>query len=343
MILNSFAVLDGFLTLLRLVVALLVIALAVPLWRAGRRTGTEARERLEDRSYLLYLLAFLLLFLNLASWPVFYLLLESYVPEWPGVMCIYGVTQVGAGSLGPSRFLPALLQALQILKPLLVFASGAWFMLYLANRQAARAPLTGRILIVLALLGVLAVADCTLEAAYLTIPKKEDIPDTGCCTGHFEDDARFLPSALLGDEARPWLGAAFYGVNLAMILALFVSIHTLSARNSWPRLGPLLAGALLALAVSGAFLIDVAAPAWLRLPHHHCPYDLIARAPEAVLAVASFLGATFAVGWAGVTRWFAHCPETEAILPEQIRQLLVLALFAYAGSLVMVSIELAFM
>ena len=56
--------------------------------------------------------------LGLASWPLLYLLLQSYVPEWPDVMCIYGVTRVGAGSVGASRFLPGLVTALQVLKPL---------------------------------------------------------------------------------------------------------------------------------------------------------------------------------------------------------------------------------
>src|SRR5260370_15820784 len=160
MILNAFAVLDGFTTLLRLVLALVVIALALGGWQGWRGATAAAGVRLEDRNYLLFLLAFLLLFLNLASWPILYLLLDSYVPEWPGVMCIYGVMQVGRGSDGMSRFLPDLLRALQVIKPLLVFASGAWVVLYLANRGAARSPLTARILLVLAGLRALSVIDC---------------------------------------------------------------------------------------------------------------------------------------------------------------------------------------
>ncbi len=137
MILNAYALLDAFLTLLRLMLALLVIGLGISAWLGWRRAVTpDARGIVEERGYLLFLLAGLLLFVNLASWPLLYLLLGSYVPEWPGVMCIYGVTQVGKGSLGPSRFLPGLLDTLQILKPTLVFVSGAWGMLYLANRRA---------------------------------------------------------------------------------------------------------------------------------------------------------------------------------------------------------------
>src|SRR5213076_326432 len=100
MILNAYAVLDAFLSLLRLGLAVLVLALGLPAWRQWARHAAvpEQRRALEDRSYLLFLLAGLLLVLNVVSWPVFYLLLQSYVPEWvgEGVMCIYGVTRIGA-------------------------------------------------------------------------------------------------------------------------------------------------------------------------------------------------------------------------------------------------------
>src|SRR5205823_3152370 len=103
------------------------------------------------------------------------------VPEWPGVMCIYGVTRVGAGSAGISRFLPGLIATLQALKPLLVFGSGAWFVLYLLNRRTRTGPLLGRVFLALVACGVLTVADAGVELAYLFIPKKEEVLATGCC------------------------------------------------------------------------------------------------------------------------------------------------------------------
>src|SRR3712207_8430081 len=44
---------------------------------------------------------------------------------------------------------------------------------------------------------------------------------------------------------------------------------------------------------SGLFLVEEAAPALLGLPYHHCPYDLIPQAPEAVVAVGLFLAGCF--------------------------------------------------
>ena len=99
MILNAYAVLNAFLALLRLLFGVLVVGIGTKAWLQGRKSITpERRKALEDRGSLLFLMAFLLLGLNLVSWPLLYLLLQSYVPEWPGVMCIYGVTQIGVAA-----------------------------------------------------------------------------------------------------------------------------------------------------------------------------------------------------------------------------------------------------
>src|SRR5688572_24635059 len=105
MILNSYTILCAFIAVLRLLLGLGVLALAAGAWR--RLPGD--RDRLEDRSYFVFLLTLTLLALNLASWPLLYLLLQSYVPHWAGVMCVYGVTRVGEGSVGPARLLPDVL------------------------------------------------------------------------------------------------------------------------------------------------------------------------------------------------------------------------------------------
>jgi hypothetical protein len=126
-----------------------------------------------------------------------------------------------------------------------------------------------------------------------------------------------------------------------MVLGLFAYIRALPHRQDLSGLALLLAGAAVALPVSAVFLIDIAAPALLRLPHHHCPYDLIARAPESVIAVASFAAGTLTVGWACVAAWFARCPESTPFLKELVRRVLVFSLFGYLGALLMLSVELA--
>jgi hypothetical protein len=338
MILNTYAVLAAFVASLRLLAGLLLLGAGLPARRAAP-APPEGHAGLEDRGYLAFLLALLLVGLSVASWPLLYLLLQSYVPEWShaGVMCIYGVMQVGEGDPGPSRFLPVLLRAVQLTRPAVVFAGGSWFVLYLLNRGTPNAALTGRLFAVLLPLGALAAADAAAELAYLAIPKKEALPPGGCCVAADDHPERFLPHALLGDESRPWLWAAYYGANLALIAALAVSAYW----QRRARLAPLLAGGAVALAASGLFLREVAAPVLLGLPHHHCPYDLVGEVPEAVVAVGLFLGGCFFLGWAAVAAWLGRCRETEPILTEAVRSLLRLSLGAYLASLAMLSLELA--
>jgi hypothetical protein len=344
MILNTFAVLTAFVALVRLLLSLLVLGVGASAWRAGGRPVTPAdRTALEDRSYLVFLMAVLLVGLGLVSWPLLYLLLQSYVPEWPGVMCIYGVTQVGKGSLGASRFLPDLLRLLQLGKPALVFAGGAWFVLYLLNRRTRTGALMNRLFVLLVPLGILAAADAAAELAYVAIPKKEVLPPGGCCVAELEegDAARSGPPVLVGDDGRPWLYGAYYATNLGLILALAVSTRRPNAAPGPVGLALLLLGGTAVLATSGLFLTEVAAPTLLHLPYHHCPYDLIPQAPEAVVAVTLFFGGSLTLGWAGVARYLGQCPDTEPSLNGVVRRLLRMSLWGYLMSLMMLSLELA--
>jgi hypothetical protein len=342
MILNAYAVLDGFLAILRLGLGLLVIFLALATWRARRRRGDEViASKREERGTLLFLAAFALVGLAIVSWPVFYLLLQSYIPEWPGVMCIYGVTQIGAGSVGTARFLPDLLRSMQLLKPTLVFVGGAWLILHLLNGRTATAPLAGRALLALLAVGVLATGDAVAELAYLLVPKKEEFVTAGCCTQAFdgaERFSRFLPHALVEEPYRHWLNLAYFWLNGGMVAALFVAL-----RLGWMRKWLVLLAVLLAASIvlNLVFLIETAAPALLRLPLHHCPYDLLPEVPECTVTIGLFVLGSFAVGWACVAAWLGRHRETETLVPPLVAKLLSIGLFGYLGSLVMMALELA--
>jgi hypothetical protein len=322
---------------------MLVVGLGFTAWRGGKQSPTpDLRGALEDRSYLVLLLALLLLGLNLVSWPLLYLLLQSYVPEWPGVMCIYGVTRIGTDSLGPARYLPDLLRVLQLSKPVLVFLSGAWFGLYLLNRRTATGPLLNRLFVALLPLGILAVAGAATELAYLAIPKKEEFPPGGCCVEDINTSAsRFLPPVLVSDAGRPWLESAFFGASLILLLALFLATRRRNAAPGARGLALLLLGSLVGLATGAVFLVEVAAPTILHTPGHHCAYDLIHQAPEAVAAVLFFVGGAYCLGWACVARWFGRCPETAPYLSETVRRLLRWSLAGFGVGLAMLAVELA--
>jgi len=287
------------------------------------------------------LLAVVLLWLNVLSWPIFYLLLQSYVPEWPGVMCIYGVTRIGTGSVGVSRFLPPLVSALQAMKPALVFLSGAWFVLHLVNRRTRTAPWTGRVLVLLLASGLLGIADAATEIAYLAIPKKEEFLSAGCCTMAFADEAetgRSLPKIRVDAREAPWLYAAYYTINIGLALALYPRAGR--RRLSAARLLPLALTAVLSVAINALFLVEVAAPRLLHMPNHHCAYDLVTKAPTSLVAVALFLASCFCVGWAFVAAWLGNGPEARPFLPEMVGRLLYSAFLGYLGSVAILSIEL---
>jgi hypothetical protein len=345
MILNSFSILDGFVSILRFIVALSLALLAIRAWRAwGRASVLERATVLEGPYYLLFLLASLLFALNLVSWPLLYLVLQSYVSQWPEVMCIYGVTQVGHGSLGSARFLPHLLVLLQVTKPAVVLASGAWIVLHLVNRDTRTAPLMRAVLVVVIVQGALAAVDALAESAYLSIPKKEEFHSGGCCTFAASgggDVSRFLPATALAESARTWLWACYYGSHAGMMFALFRWTVWRPRAPGRGELAALFIATIVVACISCAFLIEIVAPILLQLPEHHCVYDLVSRVPEANLAIGSAILGAFSIAWACLVGWCAQCPETAAPGFRSIDVLLRLALHGYLSSAVLLSVGLA--
>ena len=346
MILNAYAVLSGFVVLLRGIAAVLVIGLACRVLRSRRHAEFSPTERTEseNRFYLLSLLSTWLSGLSLFSWPLLYLLLQSYVPHWPGVMCIYGVTQIGAGSRGASRFLPGLIAALQFLKPAAVFVSGVWWLLYRIQRRTQTGPLMGRILLVQLGFGVLALTDTLLEGAYLVIPKREEFLFTGCCTSDISEQSDRSSAWLeaLSDGLGPtWLSVTFYLVNFALVLALWCFRGRCRRCENTPGMILVFLGAVLVAPLTAAYLVEIAAPAVLRLPYHHCLYDLIPRAPDMVFGIVLFVVGACCVGWASAVRWLANRPETKDLARSEQDWLLSAGLSCYVGAFVMTFLEVS--
>jgi hypothetical protein len=232
---------------------------------------------------------------------------------------------------------------LQWSKPLLVFLTGCWFVLYLMNRRTRTAPLTRRVLVALALLGVVAIVDAAVEGAYLIIPKQEEFPDTGCCTAVLGslDSMNRLPPSSQSEGFGTRLQLSYYAVNLAMALTLTYCILRPRWQPSSAWHAVIVLGTLIALGVSQVFLREVVAPALLHLPYHHCVYDLVVQVPESVVGIGLFLLGVFAVGWSCGLGWFGQSVETTPMLREAQRELLRFGLFGYVGSMVMVSVALA--
>jgi hypothetical protein len=334
MILNAFSALDAFFCLLRLLLAGGVVVIAVHLLRAASAPNVKVWE---DRSYLLMQTSLVLLGLNVISWPLLYAVLQSYVPQWKGVMCIYGVTQIGAGSMGASRFLPDLLASLQTIKPAIVFLGGGWMVTYLMHRQAHRLALLRPMLALVACFGALTVADAALEGTYLAIPKKEQSLDVGCCTvkdSAGEQAARWLPA---GSDAR-WVPWAFFGHGGFMVAGLLGAVWS-GAISRFSVVAALAALSLGSLPLGMLFLTETAAPAILNLPFHHCPYDLLTRAPESVVGIAAYVLGAFCVGWGCLASRLGRS-QSPLAASTLAGRLFFLAAIGYVAALVVMSLEL---
>jgi len=334
-IVNAFSVVAAFAAILRALLGLIVLVagiLAIRRWRRSRKS-----EAGEERLYLLLGSCITLALLAIVSWPLLYLVLASYVPLWPGIMCIQGVTRIGTGSVGAAAWLPRLLSILAVTKPLLIFVSGIWFVLHIANRRSRTDALTGSVLLALVSCGLLAVADSGVETAYLFIPKQEKSLAAGCCgvdTAAVASTDASLPLLAAEPDHTRALSTAFLGLGSGIVLALSAAIRR--ARAGVPSGGPWLwlslAGAVLSLPLGLTFLGRAAAPWFLHLPYQQCIYCLVGQRPEVAVGIGLYVLGAFGVGWAVVVRRLGKGGGAGegVVLP-----LLRLARFGYLGALLM--------
>lgn len=327
MILNGYSALAAFAAVLRIGLGVAVVWIAL---RALRRRGEESP------AHLGFALGATLLGLSVASWPLIYLVLQSYVPEWTGVMCVQGVALIGSNSLGVASHLPGLVGFLEFAKPALVFLAGSWLVLHLANRAGSTDALRGRVLAALLVFGTFAVVDAAAESAYLFIPKKEITP-SGCCmsttTAGFWSMAGVAFTRETGDTTM--LKVLFFLVGAVVVVAL-TGLRRRLRRGETPGawLPVAVVAAIVSLPVGLAFLGAVAAPMFLRLPYHQCAYCMGAKAPESLLGLGFFVVGAYAVGWTGTASWLAG---RNGIRPA----LVSVGRFSYAAALVMAGARLA--
>lgn len=344
MILNGYTILGLFLCLIRLLLGVFLFVSALGLWRLrSSRNRSDSGEQDDARFYLATIVASVVFILNITSWPILYAVLQSYVHEWPSVMCIYGVMKIGADSQSASRFLPSLWTWLQVLRPLLVFVSGSVFILYVINRRTQTGAIRRRVLAGLILMGALTSADAACECAALVIPKKNVHVEAGCCTTSSGDSGTvgiLAPQYRLTASHRTGLAIAYYGSNIAMIAWLFFWLRKKNSKLSRGQWGMtmILWGAT--IPISGLFLAKVAAPGILGLPFHSCPYDLINVAPESIVGVGLFFFGCFSTGWGFVAFTAGNTGETRGFLSGLVGRQLFFGFFGYAASLLHVAMQL---
>ena len=338
MIVTVYALLAGAFALLRLLLGGALVLIGCSIWRHWRKPlSAEQRTLVEDRSYLLFLQAFVLAGLSIVCWPLLYLVLQSYVPEWPGVMCIYGVTRIGTGSEGAGHYLPTLLALLQTLKPALVFLTGVWLVLYNIHRRSQTGWMLRSIVGTLILIGCVSILDASAEIAYLVIPKKNELLSSGCCLFLDAFAAAIADHATnAARHASAWLIPSYFVANLAVILGLRqYALRNLHRKPLWAS-ASLLGLASVNAWISFTFVKEVIAPRALGMPDHHCLYDLIPHAPTVVLALTLLAWGSMSVGWTIVAAQYTRNPETTGFLGDMIGRLARRGVIAYSVSMALI-------
>ena len=95
MIVNIFTLIVFFVGLLSLSLGgFLFYATVRVLSRFETIVPLETKSKFEQKGYLIFLLACVTLSVRMLAWPWFYFMLQSFVSEVPGAMCMFGVTQI---------------------------------------------------------------------------------------------------------------------------------------------------------------------------------------------------------------------------------------------------------
>ena len=333
MIVNPYSVLAAFVCAVEIALGAIAAGVGVAACLRARRAADA-----EAGSHLLFLVALTVAAVGAAGLPLLVLTLSSYVPQWPGVMCIQGVTRVGEGSPGAAGWLPGLLAALAVLRPAVIAGAGAWLTMHVVNRSTRSGPLAAR---------VLAAAAGGLELAYLLIPKEDRVLADGCCTAPPSLALRAGETrAFLAALPRPAAAATFTWVLAGSGLALAASCGALRAAAArgraarWPIAFVAAAGVAFLL-LGAAFAHDVACPEALGLPHHHCHWCLLASAPENLIAAALAATGALAAVWASVAAWCGVNPDSSDAAGRVAARLLGVAAFAFTATAVFVVVQAA--
>ncbi len=286
-------------TILFLFIAALTGLLAVPIGylslktylQTGNIVTEEERDTLVDRSYLLLLIASIVLAVKLGEWPLFYVALQNLIPHVHGAMCIFGVTQTQ----------PILSDVVQVLKPFVFFGIGGWLILRRLGPAHEFFPLFRTKHLLLAAISLLIFMDSAMDLLYFT--SFDTGADVACCTTVFdlaEGKQVALTTLLIGKGYDRVLLPLYFFSNITVIAFLAYSSVRMT-RGKPSLLRTTAAGAILAAinaVITIAALFEVISPRAMDLPYHHCIYCMWQYAPMSIVMTALFVIGTFSPGWA---------------------------------------------
>ena len=292
---------------------------------------------LENRMYLLFWMATVLLLLRFAGWPLFYYTLHSFIPEIEGAMCIFGARNL----------LPTLTRTLEVLKPFLFFLGLIWLALFRFERfssQTGRRNRAGQLTVwgVLLICSLVALADST-GSVLLWLQSSAELA-VSCCTTVTDIPDRFtvwIPQSLFGPAWSLLLWYLFFIANLLLIAQILLCYRL--SRTSVPATGQLLVLFLLALinTVCGLFaFIEVIAPRLMGLTFHHCMYCMVQTVADGPLLMILFVVGNFAAAACLPIILLARQWAQAEPLNKGLQQLLFAALLGVSGAVTLVAAHL---
>ncbi len=338
MIINVYTFIMLFAAIVSLVIGAIILPLSYKLatnW--GKENNSEAKGRLERTGYLVLLIACVILAVRMTSWPFFYLTLRSYIPEIPGAMCMFGVTQI----------LPHVVWFLQIIKPIAFFAMGGWFLLYYIDNQTKTSPLAVRKFTFLAVIGAVILADSVSDLYYFI--RMKPLMTVSCCATFYDLPIRpsaMIPRVFLGGHYEKGLLPVYYITNLTLICFLAYMLWRLTFFEK----KVIAVSIALALGIINAFVVilsffEVIAPRLMQLPYHHCMYCFIGNGlvPDAPIILGLFILGTYAIGWILLLNIICIAQaekDIEILVNSTLKGLLGFSIVCLLGSVIMVSTHL---
>ena len=297
----------------------------------------EDKSKFERKGYLVFLLACVTLSVRMVVWPWFYFMLQSFVSEVPGAMCMFGVTQI----------LPSTITFLQVIKPIAFFVMGGWLLCYYVDKSTPTAPLARKNLLFLLIVCGVLLTDGIADVYYVI--RMKPLMSVSCCATFFDVPLRpsaMIPQAIFGRNFQKILFILYYLTNIILIVLLFTSIS-----RKWTLLTPKYRMIILySQGILGIINIPVViytvieniAPKLMQLPYHHCIYCLMGNGmvPDAPIMLGLFVIGTFAIGWMAILRLLCNNGEARLITERLLVKVNNLSAFCLLASLLMVTIHL---
>ena len=297
----------------------------------------EDKSKFEQKGYLVFLWACVTLSIRMIVWPWFYFMLQSFVSEIPGAMCMFGVTQI----------LPSTVTFLQIIKPISFFIMGGWLLCYYVDKSILTAPLARKNLFFLLIVCGVLLADGIADIYYVI--RMKPLMSVSCCATFFDVPLRpsaMIPQAIFGRNFQKILFIVYYVTNIILIALLFTSLS-----KQWVSVASLPRKIILySQGVFGIINIPVViytfieniAPKLMQLPYHHCIYCFMGNGmvPDAPIMLGLFVIGTFAIGWMGILRLMCIKGDAQPVTERLLSKVNNVSAFCFLSSIIMVTIHL---